>query len=600
MTLEKLRNFEPLFGKWTIDGKISQGRNFNLFRVSRKTEAGTDYLAVKTIRFPENETEFQKAIASSAYMSEDDYLNSLEARLRLNMEKMMSLRQSENIVRFDDYMIIREIHCFYVVILTELLMPLSEYFSRNRTTQKDIAKLGADISSALCDFRGIGIILKAVRPDNIFVTPNGIYKLGDFGIDTDAERQEAKSFSDYYPPESQYASTFSNTLDIYSLGMTLYKFMNRNRMPFLPPFPSDISPEDRQRAFEKRLSGEEIPAPELSDETFSKIILKSISFTPERRYRAPEFLLNDLSRYLSGDTVEAVPPAPKEQFIEEETAEEISEFQNAFNDDAEEEGARDNKNRLYTIIGIAAAVLVCLAILVTSLGRRNASEEPTLPDITTTKPLITKQTEAETTTEEVTATEAETTTEETTTEAETTPEEITTTEEPTTLEVTTTEAPTTTAPETTTEIITTVTEAPTNPPSYTEEELILYRQTGNVAGELDSEGREFSELSGLSAKTETQGDSISRVVVTADNFGTNPYKNSDAFICQVVDGTVILKEAVSYTCSYDVNDEGGDFEIIINFAGDIYLDETSDFYIVFEDGAISSDEYTSLGTQIKI
>ena len=38
MNIEKLRNLEPVFGSWFIDGKVAQGKNSNVYSVSRKID----------------------------------------------------------------------------------------------------------------------------------------------------------------------------------------------------------------------------------------------------------------------------------------------------------------------------------------------------------------------------------------------------------------------------------------------------------------------------------------------------------------------------------------------------------------------------------
>ena len=64
MNIEKLRNFEPLFGSWYVDKKLSEGRSSVFYRVYRETESGTEFLGLKTIRFPRTEADFNRVMQS--------------------------------------------------------------------------------------------------------------------------------------------------------------------------------------------------------------------------------------------------------------------------------------------------------------------------------------------------------------------------------------------------------------------------------------------------------------------------------------------------------------------------------------------------------
>lgn len=137
MNIEKLRNFEPIFGEWYIDKKLSEGRSSVFYRVFREKNGRTDYLGLKTIRFPRTEADFNRIMQSGRYSDPEEYLKVLESELRRNMDKMMSLRANSSIVRFDDYMIVREFNCFHVIILMQELRPLSEHLTEKEPRPGD-------------------------------------------------------------------------------------------------------------------------------------------------------------------------------------------------------------------------------------------------------------------------------------------------------------------------------------------------------------------------------------------------------------------------------------------------------------------------------
>ena len=175
MTVEKLKGYEPFFGAWTVDSKIAEGRFSKVFKVSRIDDGRVRHQCLKTIRFPAGNEELSRVISSGIYQNVQQYLDEVEKSVRLNMEKMLMLRDNKNIVRFDNYEIIKESSCFYLVILTELLQPLSDYLKVDSARQNDVIKIGADLCSALEGFREVGIIHHEVKPDNVYVDRYGIF-----------------------------------------------------------------------------------------------------------------------------------------------------------------------------------------------------------------------------------------------------------------------------------------------------------------------------------------------------------------------------------------------------------------------------------------
>ena len=200
MTVDKLRGYEPLFGAWTVEGKIAEGRYSKVFKVGKITDGRAEYQCLKTIKFPSGDEELSRVISSGIYENVQQYLDEVELSVRQNMERMLSLRNNEHIVRFDNYTIIKESSCFYVVILMELLKPLNEHLKPESIEQNDVIDLGCDICLALEGFREADIIHHEVKPENIYVDENGSYKLGDFGV-CKSRFGEDKAASSYIAPE---------------------------------------------------------------------------------------------------------------------------------------------------------------------------------------------------------------------------------------------------------------------------------------------------------------------------------------------------------------------------------------------------------------
>lgn len=577
MTIQELRDFEPLFGFWKVDGKISQGKSSQVYRVSKSVAGTTEYKAIKVTRYPKDETEYQRAVSQGNYQKSDEYLLSLEEKVKEYLQKMISLKGNKNIVEYYDYMIVHSNHCFYAISLFEFLMPLNVYYSKHNYTSMDIAKLGFDISTALCTYKNAFITCKKIKTENIFVTRQGVYKIGDFGFEFENEEFDENKFYEYCPPELCNENGNFQNGDLYSLGMILYKYC--------------ILKEDTNQSLpQKRLSSGILPTPKFADETLAKIILKATQFYPQKRYSSVEFLTNDLSLYLSGMTVNKTKKSDVPNVYEAKSNASKEEFQKVFADN-DETDTNENKKKIYITVGAVILAVIIFAVSGIFLSQKTNDDAITT---STTRAIITKATEKETqnTTEQ----------EETTTQSETTTEEETITQNETTTKEETKDETTEVLESESTSYTPSVSEEKETDSDYSvlSKEVILYSQSDKESGETDSAGRKYKNISPLSVKSNIQNDSIMKVVVSIKAFGNYPSQNASAYICQLTDSTLILKEAVDFNCSFDEDEPLDNVDIIIDLLGDIYYDDSSDFYIVFEEGAIASDESISLPIQIKI
>ena len=173
----------------------------------------------------------------------------------------------------------------------ELLTPLLKYTRDHAMKRDDVVRLGIDMCRALELCKRHNIIHRDIKPENIFVSNNGKYKLGDFGIARTVEKTTGggskKGMYTYMAPEAYKGLPYGVTVDIYSLGIVLYRYLNNNRAPFLSLPPAQISHTDANMALERRMSGEAIPAPENADEQLAEIVLKACAYDPKARYAIP-------------------------------------------------------------------------------------------------------------------------------------------------------------------------------------------------------------------------------------------------------------------------------------------------------------------------
>lgn len=171
----------------------------------------------------------------------------------------------------------------------ELLTPLNKYFN-NGINESDVIRLGIDICKALEICQEHNIIHRDIKPGNIFVSQNGTFKLGDFGVAKTMNNMgtvmtKAGTYT-YMAPELYKGEKNSASVDIYSLGMVMYQLLNYNRDPFLPIPPEKFTFDQKEKSLIRRMRGENLPNPVQASEKLSKIILKACSFNSYERYES--------------------------------------------------------------------------------------------------------------------------------------------------------------------------------------------------------------------------------------------------------------------------------------------------------------------------
>ena len=176
----------------------------------------------------------------------------------------------------------------------ELLNPFDSFVSNPEFSQKDVIRLGVDICTALENCEQNHVVHRDIKPDNIFISRFGEYKLGDFGIARKLEATQAnlsrKGTLNYMAPEVYKSEEYGSNVDIYSLGMVLYTLLNNNRIAFLPPYPQPISYKDNEVALSRRLSGEPLTLPCNASASLGMAIIKACAYNPRERYQtATEF-----------------------------------------------------------------------------------------------------------------------------------------------------------------------------------------------------------------------------------------------------------------------------------------------------------------------
>ena len=155
-----------------------------------------------------------------------------------------------------------------IFILMEYLTPLEDYIQSHNFLVRDVVKLGLDVLDGLQSCHDNGVIHRDIKDDNIFVSNKGEYKIGDFGVSKilkDSSKAESlKGTPNFLAPEVYLGKEgYTKSVDLYSLGIVLYRLLNYSRNPFVPSFPAQYFSQDEDKAFEERMSGKIPPLPSL-------------------------------------------------------------------------------------------------------------------------------------------------------------------------------------------------------------------------------------------------------------------------------------------------------------------------------------------------
>ena len=289
------------WAEWKIVEKIGEGSFGKVYKAQRSERGKFFYSAIKVINIPGSQSELNSVCSEAGDdQSVREYFRNLVEECIQEISTMEYFRGNSHIVSVEDFKVMEYLDDigWEISIRMEYLTSFMDYCAEKLLTEKDVIKLGLDLSKALGYCRKLNIIHRDIKPENIFVSRFGDFKLGDFGIARELERTMS-SFSkkgtySYMAPEMYKGEKYDSRVDIYSLGIVLYKLMNRNRLPFLNLEKQFITYRDKENALARRMSGEPLKKPADAGEMFSGIILKACAYRPEDRYQTPEEFYNDL------------------------------------------------------------------------------------------------------------------------------------------------------------------------------------------------------------------------------------------------------------------------------------------------------------------
>ena len=294
-----------VFEKWIIKRKLGEGSFGTVYEIQREDFGEVYKAALKVITVPQSDAEFQGALDEGMTRTQaEEYFYSVVEDIVREFAIMAKLKGTANVVSYEDHAVIRHKDGvgWDILIRMELLNPLLPYAYRHPMSRRDIICLGIDICKALELCQKYNVIHRDIKPENIFVSDNGDYKLGDFGIARTIERTMSglskKGTYNYMAPEVYRGREYGFSVDIYSLGIVLYRLLNQNRIPFLPQPPEPITFHQREEALARRMGGEMLPKPFYAEGRLAEIVQKACAYEPKERYSSPIQMRQELEAIL--------------------------------------------------------------------------------------------------------------------------------------------------------------------------------------------------------------------------------------------------------------------------------------------------------------
>ena len=298
---------------WNVTRLLGEGGYGKVFEIERSEFGQTYRAALKVITVPQSSAEVRSVISEGMSVSQAEaYFHGIVEELMHEFSIMFKLKGTANVVSCEDLRVLEHPDGigWDILIRMELLHPLLPYVYQHPMARRDIIRLGIDICKALELCQRYNIIHRDIKPENIFISDNGDYKLGDFGIARTIERTTSglskKGTYSYMAPEVYAGREYGFSVDTYSLGLVLYRMLNKNRGPFLPQPPEAITFSSREQALGRRISGEALPRPFYGEGRLGEIVLKACAFDPKDRYSSPQQLRQELEAILYTQTDAAV------------------------------------------------------------------------------------------------------------------------------------------------------------------------------------------------------------------------------------------------------------------------------------------------------
>ena len=370
-----------------IIGKGSYGK---VYEIQRSLNGMVEKAALKVITIPQGADETRELLNSGHSMqSIEKYYSESINDIISEYQIMAKMKGQSNIVSCDDYKVIRHDNDLKwdILIKMELLTPLNSYIQKNGMTESDIIKLAKDMCHALILCAEDNIIHRDIKPQNIFRSDHGDYKLGDFGIAKAVDRTTSGTIIGtykYMAPEVYFGKPYGWQADMYSLGLVLYWLLNNRVGPFLSTQTEIPSAAQDMEARRQRLEGNRIPRPCNGSDALAAVVLKACEYDPSDRFTSAYEMLKELEKIECEETIIS-DDARRENINDARTViikADPSHSGDTYREKSDLEKARKKRRKIIAVAAISVSVMILLLLLLLKpFSNKEDKEEETTPTL---------------------------------------------------------------------------------------------------------------------------------------------------------------------------------------------------------------------------
>lgn len=299
---------KKVWPEWKVEKPpLGRGTYGVVYKAVRREYNMESRAAIKVIHISADSSEINSLRAEGLSISDTrTYFRSLVDSFVGEIQLMESLKGVQNIVSVEDYKVVEKNDGigWDIYIRMELLTPFNSYICDKKMTEVEVIKLGCDICTALEICAKCNIIHRDIKPENIFINDFGDFKLGDFGIARKLENMaygmSQKGTPCYMAPEIVKGNEYDGRVDIYSLGVVLYRMLNGNRIPFIDSKKQILGYDEKRNAIDRRLRGEKLPVPSEASPAMADLILRACAYEPDERFASAMEMKQALMRVTNG------------------------------------------------------------------------------------------------------------------------------------------------------------------------------------------------------------------------------------------------------------------------------------------------------------
>lgn len=314
--MSEIKRISPILDDFDIGSSMSEHHGVTCYPAMRINS--DDKYIIKTVSIPASQTKLDALLLTGAFADETQalsYFKDLADQTVEELELLKKLSGLEGFLPYESWQVsaMSDRIGFDVYMYSNYMKTLRKYMQRQPMTQLGAINLGLDMCTALAACRHLGYLYIDLKPNNIYITGDNKFKIGDIGFLPIASLSYAtlpdRCRSEYTAPEVQDPFAMLNsTIDIYALGLILYQTYNGGDLP------SNADIMDGM-----------FPPPAYADYEIAEIILKACAADPEARWQDPvqmgQALVSYMQRNGANDVPITVPVIPVEDTAPYEEAE---------------------------------------------------------------------------------------------------------------------------------------------------------------------------------------------------------------------------------------------------------------------------------------